>query len=332
MSSQTVSATYHIFGRRIRSPLTLPELDPWPRDATPAGIDLDVSFCPPRAGDGTLVPGTWMPWVPGDRVVQQSNMTSGVIIRFSGLGDFGIARSGGHVTCVTDALDRGPAISAALRHFLISQILPRAVTIADPLVLHASAVALEDSALVLMGPSGAGKSTLAANLSTLTRLTLLADDGVLVRADGSGLELFPGARASRLRGDSLAATRLEAGAILEEHSCRAKYLTRIQSLGPQPPFRVGPVVDLNPSPGRRRPTLAPLGAREAVLALVRHGFLLDPTDPTTLGRQFTAAARAVRSGLTVYRMIYPHRFSALEESTLMLAESLRSARDQGPNR
>jgi serine kinase of HPr protein (carbohydrate metabolism regulator) len=52
--------------------------------------------------------------------------------------------------------------------------------------LHASAVAIDGRAVLIMGPSGAGKSDLALRL--LDRgFTLVSDDQTIVRRDGDGL-------------------------------------------------------------------------------------------------------------------------------------------------
>ncbi|MGI9394219.1 MAG: HPr kinase/phosphorylase [Boseongicola sp.] len=52
-----------------------------------------------------------------------------------------------------------------------------------PIVLHASAVAIGPSGLLITGPSGSGKSSLALELMALGA-TLVADDRVLVTSSG----------------------------------------------------------------------------------------------------------------------------------------------------
>jgi HPr kinase/phosphorylase len=56
-----------------------------------------------------------------------------------------------------------------------------------PILLHASAVAIRPSGLLIKGPSGAGKSSLALELMALGA-TLVADDRVLMTpSDGGGV-------------------------------------------------------------------------------------------------------------------------------------------------
>lgn len=64
----------------------------------------------------------------------------------------------------------------------------------EPLILHASAVALKDCGLLIIGASGAGKSTLALELMALGA-DLVADDRVRVtrRAEGGLLLSAPDA-------------------------------------------------------------------------------------------------------------------------------------------
>ncbi|MDV7142408.1 HPr kinase/phosphatase C-terminal domain-containing protein [Tropicimonas sp. TH_r6] len=56
--------------------------------------------------------------------------------------------------------------------------------------LHASAVALDGHALLILGPSGSGKSTLALELIS-QGLTLVADDQTLLRRDGARILVSP---------------------------------------------------------------------------------------------------------------------------------------------
>lgn len=56
--------------------------------------------------------------------------------------------------------------------------------------LHASTVAVEERALLIVGPSGAGKSTLALDLITLGA-DLVADDQTLLRRTGRSLMASP---------------------------------------------------------------------------------------------------------------------------------------------
>jgi hypothetical protein len=90
---------------------------------------------------------------------------------------------------------------AAARHLLLDQVLPLALAHAGETVLHASAVRVDDAAVLFVGAAGSGKSTVAAAL-TACGASVLADDGaaldacgddVTVRASYPGLRLWPDA-------------------------------------------------------------------------------------------------------------------------------------------
>ncbi|WP_078059418.1 HPr kinase/phosphorylase [Tropicimonas marinistellae] len=63
-------------------------------------------------------------------------------------------------------------------------------TVAHETILHASCVAVDGRALLVLGASGSGKSTVALDLISLGA-TLVADDRTVVRSDTSGLIVSP---------------------------------------------------------------------------------------------------------------------------------------------
>lgn len=69
------------------------------------------------------------------------------------------------------------------------------------LVLHGSAVGLEGGAVGFVGPAGAGKSTSASALVG-AGAELLADDLLVLAAEGEGFSVLPGAGHGRLRPDA----------------------------------------------------------------------------------------------------------------------------------
>ncbi len=74
--------------------------------------------------------------------------------------------------------------------------------------LHASAVALDNRALLILGPSGSGKSGLALELISLGAV-LVADDQTLLRRDGARLLASPHPRiAGRLEARHVGLLRL----------------------------------------------------------------------------------------------------------------------------
>jgi hypothetical protein len=77
------------------------------------------------------------------------------------------------------------------QRLLIAQVLPFATLLRGFEVFHASAVVIDDHAIVLLGPSGAGKTSLALELCRLGA-DFLADDVLALEIDERGLLAHPG--------------------------------------------------------------------------------------------------------------------------------------------
>jgi hypothetical protein len=102
-------------------------------------------------------------------------------------------------------LERNPgADDDVLAAAFADAVLPRAIAQRDQLVLHASAIAIGSTAVVIAGASGAGKSTA---LAALLRMgcRMLADDVTVLASDPAGrVDVLPGRREIRLPHESAA--------------------------------------------------------------------------------------------------------------------------------
>jgi hypothetical protein len=99
-----------------------------------------------------------------------------------------------------------PGVTAEeIASVLLGQVLGCALHLRGLTCLHASALALDGSAILLLGRRGAGKSTTAAALRQ-QGCDVLADDLAVLTACGRGFLVQPGLPHLRLRGD--AATHL----------------------------------------------------------------------------------------------------------------------------
>ncbi len=128
----------------------------------------------------------------------------GYLLRFHGLADFLVSADGARIrACPSRALP-----GDTLRHLLVDQVLPLALSRRGRLLLHASAVHVPGiGALAFAGPTGRGKSTLAAVLASRGG-RILADDCLAIESrEGSlyvppaypGLRLWPDAPSRALR-------------------------------------------------------------------------------------------------------------------------------------
>jgi hypothetical protein len=266
----------------------------------------------------------------GPRTAQQNTwmlfgrLHDGYLLRLNDLADFEISSAGDRVGC--RALDDLPA--ATLRHLLLDQILPLALSQAGRLVLHASAVHVPRfGSIAFVGPAGAGKSTLAAAL-TSRGCQLVSDDSLLVALDQPTLFALPGYPGVRLWRDSSRGLRLEGyRATAVAHYTRKQRLT-----GRSLPFRqLASPLRVIFVLGRRRTRQRAsrtrvLTARDALVSLVSHTYLLDVQDRRQLTRMFGDLA-SIAARLPVARLDVRHAGKSLTRAAAEVLALARSFAD-----
>ncbi len=191
---------YQFCGLTLTSDRALPEL----RRGALADADCAVIFTPDRVAEAAAA---WIhQWrLPGGRLwLSIGRVAAGYLLRFRDQADFVISADGRRI--VVHAPDGLP--DATLRHLLIDQVLPLALSRRGGIALHASAVHLPGIGTVgFVGATGRGKSTVAAALAaagghivTDDCLALdLKDQGTVMAQPGyPGLRLWPGAAARAL--------------------------------------------------------------------------------------------------------------------------------------
>jgi hypothetical protein len=159
-------------------------------------------------------------WLGEDKSVWCSffRIENDYLLRFTGLADFKIASQNSTIDC-------WPALNVAeadIRQLYLNQVLPLAQSHSGKLVFHASAVEVDQNAIVFIGTSGRGKSTLAASFST-QQYRFLTDDGLLLEKTSTGYQVMPSHASIRLWEDSQAAILGEQAAYEAPlHPCRQK--------------------------------------------------------------------------------------------------------------
>ncbi len=172
------------------------------------------------------------------------------------------------------------------------------------LPLHASAVRIDDGAVVLAGPSGAGKSTLAAALAARGH-RFLADDVAVVDAGGDQAVLLPSFPHARLWQDAL--TRLDLGAAaIANRPGQLKFRVPVENhsdFDPTPvPIRT--VIAAAPANGRKQGTVERVeGSSAAMLVLSQ---IYRPRAAHALLRHAALLQAAARAAATV-RVFRLHR-------------------------
>jgi hypothetical protein len=231
---------------------------------------------------------------------------TGYVLRFPGLADFAVSHDGSTISS-----DPAPGVSPqTIEHLYLNQVLPLALSRQSKLVLHASAVEVDDEAVAFLGLSGRGKSTLAASFAT-AGYRFLTDDGLHVEAldgaylvqpshpsirlwDDSRAALMPTATAAAPPIDYTPKARLLAGGEVAFCS-QARRLRRVYFLGDGQTETV--VFD-------------PVTGRDAMIELVRHSFILDCDEPDMLTRHFGQLSAMAALPL-FFRLDYPRHYPAL---------------------
>jgi len=300
---------FGIFDSIIRCNRALPELAQAPPDSSPSQ-PLNIWFRTPRLLLAATPGIRLQAWLDGtDRVVQGQHGDA-TLIRVRGLADF-LVRP---VACSVECQLCPQAPVSSVRHFLLNQVLPRMISVRDPLVIHASAVATEHGALALIGPAGCGKSTLAASFVLSGAATLIADDSILVRLAGSSPCLVGAYTRSRLRPDSFGALGFDAQSIHGDRPAGGKHVLEFApgQRVPSAPMAIRGLFLLHQAPSDQQSIeVRHLTGTAAVIALIKNSFLLAPSDHDLLRRQFEAATALIRTGCPCYALTYPKRFSDL---------------------
>jgi hypothetical protein len=290
---------YRAFGLAIRSELQLPELI----EGRAGKYDVDILF--PRP-DGSGSP---------DRLSKTSHRVTDKEDQFSypGIGSF-LIRAGQQIL-IDPALgvDEG-----TLRLFLLGQVLGTLAFLRGFLVLHGSAVAIEDRGVAFLGHSGEGKSTMAAAFSD--QFSLIADDVLVIRTDEAASLIFPAFPQLKLYSETAASLGFDPEKTAPASPLEEKITPRVPegfSVEPLPLKRVyvlerGDVIEL-----------CPLDRPKAVIALLRYTYTLRSLKAGINQQQhFRQSARLARE-VPFRRLIRPHDLKDLPEIVRMVVEDLK---------
>ncbi len=296
-------AHYWVAGVTLASRLPLPELREVPaQDGAWTFRLLPPGPAPPaaepfhdiRTPDGEL----WLALIRCDE---------GYVLRFPELASFRLQLPRRLVSCFPEA----DVDDDTIRHLLIDQVLPYLLACLGQIVLHGSAVETDYGAIAFVGASGAGKSTLAASFA-LDGYTLVADDFLLVEAEGDSFVATPAYDGVRLWPESLEAlTRGQA----EVSRPVAQYSDK-RRLSPAPWRGAGArrvlaavaVLDDEPyGPGIR---VERMGVRDSFLALFQAAFRLERSGQSRQASEFDRFLRLATS-TSAFRLGFERGFDLL---------------------
>ena len=270
-----------------------------------AGINLRIH----AAREQAMLPmGAAQRWtrVDGSPWMERYDTQPDTLLRLPGLCDFTINPQGTVVEGWPSlALDQN-----ACRQIYLNNVMPMALSRQGKLVLHASAVEVNDSALVFVGVSGRGKSTLATSFSH-DGYALIVDDGLVVEARDSHALAMPGEHSVRLWRDS--------ELLLGTHATSG---TQAMGFTDKRCFPAGSALHfcVQPRPIRAVFLLgedpqAPLSIRrlppaQALIELIHYSFLLDIGNPAKHASLMRATAH-LASSCQVSLLDYPRNYTQL---------------------
>ncbi|MGH9557400.1 MAG: hypothetical protein ACRD2Y_16435 [Terriglobales bacterium] len=296
---------YRICRRQLKSNMPLPELP----ESESAAADCSFQMLP----GSSPVPEaqTWIQqWQQPDGTPWSSlsRHQGHYLVRFHGMADFLLSDDGAHIRCYPV----GGTPEETLRHLLLDQVIPMALSRQGNLVLHCSAVVTPQGAVGFAGETGMGKSTLTASFCR-SGFPQLTDDGLLVEEQDGKLVGFPSYPGLRLWDDSLAAifSAQVTGMPMAHYSSKVRV-----ALGPDTvPFCS------QPAEIRRIYCLAladavsiePIPPSERFAELVKQSYRLDDLkDQDRLRREFERLSRVVALPL-LRRLSYPRDLVRLAE-------------------
>lgn len=317
---------YRVCGLTLASNVPFPELSP--------ALELE----PPVAENNILVRfsarhvpfPTPSHWLPSKRLADEdpwlscAKVEQGYLLRFHKLADFTVDAEGREIVGVPET-DTSPD---TLRHLLLDNVLPLALTLQGHDTLHATAVLTAQGVCAFIGPSGAGKSTLAASF-LFAGYPVLSDDCLVLRKDRGQILATPAYPGVRLWDDALDAFGVDLSLSLPVAHYAAKRRPVVQNHPDHFPATAQPVARIyslvRPAEEEHEDSTEPriehLSPRSGFVELLESTFMLDRTDRTMWLRQFHFLDRLV-SHIPVKRLHVPNGFASLPATRQTILEDL----------
>ena len=299
---------YRIFDHTLVSDIPLPEL---PREKGSVG-SIHVQYT-----QDLTIPGDDPQWIhewqdqDGNTCIQCVLHENQYLLRFPGLCDFLITATGDQVQCSP----HGDIPQETIRHLLLDQVIPRVLCHRGHLVLHASAVRLDDKVILFSGDTGSGKSTIASSFYR-HGAELVTDDCLMIRLNPNNACCVPSYHGLRLFPDSIAALFPDQ----KEFSTVAHYTqkkrlfmkegsTEIEHI----PISAVVILSSPGDPAERKFVLQPIRGAEEMISLIQQLFLLDVKDKNRIATHFDNIKALVDRVPAIYRLQYPHEYSRLDQ-------------------
>jgi hypothetical protein len=257
----------------------------------------------------------------GDQVLAYCKENLFYWLRFPDLADFQISVNVKKIHCFP--LPDTP--EDTVRHLLLDQVLPRCLAHRGKLMVHASAVKLEEGLIFFLGESGGGKSTIAGNFHQAGQQAV-SDDCLWLREGENGIKAIPAYAGLRLWEDSLETLFPSEQKIDTVAHYSTKKRVILNQDDPTEYQKGIPVLAMfvlaQPDQASTSDvTLESLSNREAFIGLTRQCFQLDVMDIERSKRHMQALGRIVPR-LSAYRLFIPHDYELLPIARDKIFEAL----------
>lgn len=181
--------------------------------------------------------------------------------------------------------------------------------------LHAATVAIEGAAIAFVGNQGAGKSTLAATMAGAGH-RVLGDDVMVLRPEGAGIIVHPGAAQFKLWQETVEALEIAPGAQIANRL--AKYYVGNPGEQDTTPTRLGAVVELLRGPQNSDFDLERVPLLPAIDLATRHGYRAEWVALLGTQRQQFEHCAALTARIPVWRLTRPEGLGHLTATRLWL--------------
>ena len=301
---------YHIFDISLESDLHLPELSEGPARETIINIKSGADITSEQ-----YEPEYFHEWQDADGEISMLSVEidGRYLLRFPEIVDFLISSSGD--TVLYYPISNIP--EETIRHLILDQVIPRILGQQGHLVLHASAVQLQDGkAVVFLGDTGWGKSTLASSYYE-NGGQLVTDDCLLIKIVDNKVFCVPNYYGLRLYPDSAEAIfkthkqykpvahyTSKERLILHSIESKTKGLIPISSifLLSDPSEECLDSVNVQKVEGA-----------EKIMAIVKQSFLMNIKDKTVVSKQFRNASEVTELSPAIFRLSYTRDYELLTE-------------------
>jgi len=240
------------------------------------------------------------------------------LVRLIDLADFLLTEDGTSVTVYPV-----PGVSdETIEHLYRNVITPLALSRQHKLVLHGSAVAVDDHAIAFIGESGRGKSTLAAEFAT-SGYSFLTDDGLQIEAAEDTFLVHPSHPSIRLWDDSRKALIPEETEIAPQidYTPKARLLADERVAFCKEARQLKYLYFLGEE-NSETISITPVTGQKVIANLAKNSFLLDMEEKEMLAHQFGQLAALARHPI-FFRLDYPRSYAELCEVRKVILKHAR---------